>query len=358
MKVPKVTVLMAVYNGEKYLRKAIESILNQSFTDFEFLIVNDGSTDDSGEIFRTYTDARIRILTNDNNIGLAGSLNRGLKAARGEYVARIDADDVALSQRLDAQNSFLDANPDIILVGSGYEIIDETGKVLETVEVLGHPLAIRFWLLFDNPICHSSVMFRRSAALEAKGYAEGVQVGQDFAFWNRLACVGNITQINRPLVKLRLHEESISRSAPINTKSQYVLTVVRNIYRLTARKIPFDVANSLYGQSTRRFFDKSTIRQAYEEIGNCLAILMESESKNRKTRFLLLSQCLKKLECIANLTPTSHWRAFRTGLWLALLHSPTAIFTRKFLRFTWRMAVPEGLRKHFLPYYPAWVRKG
>ncbi|HKQ33129.1 MAG TPA: glycosyltransferase family A protein, partial [Thermodesulfobacteriota bacterium] len=117
---PKVTVLMTVYNGEKFLNEAIDGILNQTFRDFEFLIINDGSTDGSREIIKSYKDPRINLVDNESNIGLTASLNRGLSLAGGEYIARQDADDISLPERLEKQISILERNPDIALLGSWY----------------------------------------------------------------------------------------------------------------------------------------------------------------------------------------------------------------------------------------------
>ena len=117
---PTVTVLLSVYNGERYLRESIESILNQTFTDFEFLIINDGSTDDSRRIISSYDDPRIQLIDNEQNIGLSQSLNKGLKLARGTYIARQDADDISEPERLAKQVSYMDRNPHIALLGSWY----------------------------------------------------------------------------------------------------------------------------------------------------------------------------------------------------------------------------------------------
>ena len=108
---PKVSVLMSVYNGEKYLREAVESILNQTFRDFEFIIIDDGSTDSTNEIIRSYSDCRIRLLENEENIGLTKSLNKGIDQCRGEYIARMDGDDVSLQQRFSKQLEYLINNP-------------------------------------------------------------------------------------------------------------------------------------------------------------------------------------------------------------------------------------------------------
>ncbi|NHJ46179.1 MAG: glycosyltransferase family 2 protein, partial [Asgard group archaeon] len=129
----KVTVLMSVFNGEKYLREAIDSVLHQTFTDFEFLIINDGSTDNSVEIINSYDDERIHLVHNEQNIGLAASLNKGINLARGEYIARMDCDDINHQTRLEKQVKFMDKNPDIGLLSSANRFIQDD-KILNLVD--------------------------------------------------------------------------------------------------------------------------------------------------------------------------------------------------------------------------------
>jgi len=130
--VPHVTVVMSVHNSERYLAEAIDSFLRQTFADFEFLIINDGSTDGSRPILAQYTDTRIRIIDNDRNLGLSAALNRGCAAARGRYIVRMDADDVALPDRLEKQFAFMERAPDIDMCGSWYEMFGDKSRVVKT----------------------------------------------------------------------------------------------------------------------------------------------------------------------------------------------------------------------------------
>ncbi len=152
---------MSVYNGEKYLREAIDSILGQTFKDFEFLIIDDGSTDSSVEIIRSYADPRIRLIQNEENIGLSRSLNKGLKLARGEYIARMDADDISLPRRLAAQVGLLDKQPDIGLVGTSIQLIDCDGERMHVHRVPTTHAQILWALCFTTPLAHPSVVFRK-----------------------------------------------------------------------------------------------------------------------------------------------------------------------------------------------------
>lgn len=216
---PKVTVLMPVYNGEKYLHKAINSILSQTFQDFEFLIVNDGSTDNSLEIIISYQDDRIRVINNVNNLGISQSLNKGLNLAQGEYIARMDCDDISLPNRLCTQVDFLNCNPEIIVVGSYMELIDSEGY--KTEQQYLYPLTnenIIYSMLYSNPLGHPSVMFRRKEVIKIGGYRLKKEWNnlstEDYDLWLRLA-IHNYALANIPecLIYYRDHPDSLTRLA-------------------------------------------------------------------------------------------------------------------------------------------------
>src|SRR5437868_2907435 len=137
---------MTVYNSEEYLREAIESILGQTFTDFEFIIIDDGSTDRSADIVNSYSDTRIRFLSNSSNLGLVASLNEGIERARGEYIARMDCDDVSLPERLAKQVTFMDSRPELAASGTWAKEIDEEGNVIgNRCITVGEQLVYGFW---------------------------------------------------------------------------------------------------------------------------------------------------------------------------------------------------------------------
>ncbi len=214
---PKVSVLMAVYNGERYLREAIESILAQTFTDFEFLIVNDGSTDSSRDIVLSYHDSRIRLIDNPENMGLTKSLNRGLSLARGEYVARQDADDRSHALRLEKQIAFMNVHQDVVLIGTQARIIDENGRTLKSRNSYRAQtyLGILFQFLFENPFIHSSVMFQKKVILEHfRGYDESLYYNQDFHLWSSLLPSFFALNVPEPLIDLRRNPFSITQLTP------------------------------------------------------------------------------------------------------------------------------------------------
>ena len=209
LKSPKVTVLMPVYNGESYLREAIESILNQSFRDFEFLIIDDGSTDRSFEIAKSYADSRIRLEKNGTNQGLIYTLNRGLSEARGTYIARMDADDISLPGRLAAQVAFMDAHPDIAVCGTWIKILGETARPYPYPT---QPEDIRAFLLFSTALMHPSVMLRASVFKDGRFKYESRDAhGEDYGLWVSLVSAGyKLANIPRVLLLYRKHLNNVS----------------------------------------------------------------------------------------------------------------------------------------------------
>ena len=209
---PKLSVILPVYNGQQYLTEAIESVLSQSFTDFELIIINDGSTDGSGEIIKALSDARIRYFEQSNK-GLAATLNRGISLAKGEYVARQDQDDVCLPSRFEKQAAFLDANLDVGMVGTAAEIWAGNER---TDRFLKHPVddaSLTFGLLFDNHFVHSSVTIRRAVFARVGGYAEGLrQPPEDYELWSRVMREYKLANLPDVLMVYREVEGSMSRT--------------------------------------------------------------------------------------------------------------------------------------------------
>lgn len=204
------TVLIAVYNGERYVGETIESILSQSYGDYELLIIDDGSNDSTPKILQQYAtrDPRIRLLQQDNH-GVGYTLNRGLAEARGALVAQIGADDVALPGRLKKQVDFLDQNPEYVLLGGYLRIIDRDGRPLGMRQ---YPLSdeqLRKRIVLYNPFGAPSVMFRRDDALAAGGFTSRFWTCEDYDFVFRIAKRGKVANLPEPLTAYRLHDESV-----------------------------------------------------------------------------------------------------------------------------------------------------
>lgn len=209
---PRVSVLMAVHNGQRYVREALESIYRQTYQDFEVIIVDDGSTDGTGEILMDMKDSRTFIHRNAENLGLTKSLNIGLQHCRGDYVARMDADDISHRERLAKQVRLLDENSDCLVVGCWCRWLDAQGQVAGTWEPKTQTDEIAARLLVGNCIAHGSAVIRRAALVEAGGYDERYRCAQDYELWLRLSESGEVRNIAAHLYDLRDWKEAISTS--------------------------------------------------------------------------------------------------------------------------------------------------
>lgn len=218
---PKVSVLMPMYNNERFLPFAVESILNQTFTDFELLIIDDGSTDTSVSLARSYADARIRLVENRENLGLTKRLNQGLKLAGGEYIARMDGDDVSRPERLFEQAAYLDQHPEVGLLGSAVQPINEAGQPCGAVYSL--PLTdveVRWQMLLSPAFAHPAVMLRRSVLQENQlVYDETYLSAQDYDMWRRMLMVTRGANLAAPLLYYRRHAEQVSAHHQFAQKS-------------------------------------------------------------------------------------------------------------------------------------------
>ncbi|OBQ26573.1 MAG: glycosyl transferase [Aphanizomenon flos-aquae MDT14a] len=212
---PKITVVMPVYNGEKYLDTAIKSILNQKFTNFEFVIVDDASTDNSVEIINSYQDQRIKLIKNNVNLGIPTTRNKCLQESSGEYVAVLDCDDYAYPSRLAEQLEFMENNPDFGMVGSWVELIDENDDLTGEVWNEDEPSQkIPCRLLFHNYFAHSAVLLRRSALdtvkINGEIYRKDYPNAQDYDLWVRISKKFKVWNIPKVLIKYRVHSHCIS----------------------------------------------------------------------------------------------------------------------------------------------------
>jgi glycosyltransferase involved in cell wall biosynthesis len=205
---------MPVYNAERYVAEAVESILGQTFTDFEFLITDDGSTDRSLSILRRYArqDPRIRLVSRPNT-GYAIALNEMLAAARGELVARMDADDIALPRRFELQVGLLQGRDDVDCVGGWHQNIDYAGRFLiESHMPTEHEEMQRLLIKGKCPFSHPSVMMRRSAVTRLGGYREDFMPAEDLDLWLRISEQGRLANVPEVVLKYRVHYQSISQT--------------------------------------------------------------------------------------------------------------------------------------------------
>lgn len=206
-----ISIILPVYNSEKYLSESIQSMLDQTYTDFEFIIINDGSVDTSEEIILSFNDQRIRYYKNEVNKGLIFTLNKGIELSKREYIARMDADDIAYPSRLELQLQFLSNNLDYGVCGSLVRIINENGK---QAEILNLPICdeeIKAYLYFSPALNHPSVMIR-AWLLKNNLYSKDFKTAEDYELWIRLSSKTKFYNIPQVLIKYRIHSGNISKT--------------------------------------------------------------------------------------------------------------------------------------------------
>lgn len=234
-----VTVLMTVYNGGEYLKQAVQSVLDQSHCDFEFLIINDCSTDNTLEILESFQDERIKIHNNEINIGQTKSLNFGLKAASGKYIARMDADDIAFPNWLEYQVKFIEENPECVVVSTKAAVIDSANRIVKILNSAVSFEDVILKSLIAAPINHVGSLFQKDIVLNHGGYDESFKIAQDYELWVRLLgrqC--RIVSTDEILIAIRVHEQSISIiEKEITSRPEMSRIMVGNINCLTSASI-------------------------------------------------------------------------------------------------------------------------
>ncbi len=234
--IPKISVIMPVYNSEMFVAKAIESILSQDYNNFEFIIINDGSTDNSYKIITSYNDSRI-VVINQNNSGVAVSLNRGIAIAKADIIARQDADDISYHDRLSKQLEYLEKNPDIYLLGTNALLVDRNGKKIKALDFNGTDGELKRTILDFNPFIHGSVMLRKEALRNVGMYREQFALCQSYDLWLRICEKYNIGVLNECLYEYRVWSDAISyKNVALNNTMKRIIIE----YAKQRKKFGFD----------------------------------------------------------------------------------------------------------------------
>ncbi len=231
---PKVSIIMSVYNGELYLRQAIESVLSQTFADFEFIIVDDGSTDGSNTILMSYKDDRIRLFHNANQ-GQLKSLNEAIGHSVGEYIAILDADDISHPERFEKQVDILDLDQSLAMCGSFADFIDKDGKHIGQYQVPISSKEIRREVFFHCPFIHSSMMIRREILDQVGYYNESFSPAHDYELWTRIIYKFATYNIPEYLISYRIHSGQTTTKSRMRMRGKSLLIRMLSIYRSMIR---------------------------------------------------------------------------------------------------------------------------
>ena len=272
MKNPKISVLMPVYNAEKFLKEAIDSILNQTFKDFEFLIINDASTDKSKEIILSYKDVRIRYFENKKNLGQAETMNKGLKIARAELIARMDADDISFSNRFELQYKEMKNDKKIVVLASNFDVMDESGKFLYAEKYANSPEEIYYILQFKDCLGHPTVIFRKHIILDIFNGYDIDHEAEDYELWLRVCQQYKISKINTSLLKYRISKNSRMGATGKLLNDDAILIAKKNLESITSEKINLDIIE-IFGRNFSSLRSTSSIKFSKEKINKAIIIL-------------------------------------------------------------------------------------
>lgn len=296
---PKVSVLVASYNNGRFLPACLDSLLQQSFADFEALVVDDCSTDNSLEIARMYSqrDARIRVIRTETNRGVTHTKQVGLQAASGEYVAILDSDDLAQPARLQQQVAWLEAHPDTVLVAGDYGVIDAAGKTTRRRKRVPHDaLSIRWWLTFGNCLIHSTVMYRRQPALDSGGYDPYFFHGEDLDLYTKLLCRGTFAALPEIVSLWRSHRGSVTKYvAPEERERYYVELVQRSIRWQTSQPVALDVAAAVFYNTKQPARSETAFQSGIETLIGAFDYFYRDAAKNRSAQKILARCFIKHL---------------------------------------------------------------
>jgi glycosyltransferase involved in cell wall biosynthesis len=256
---PLISVVMPVYNGEKHLDEAICSILNQTYSNFEFIIINDGSTDNSESIILSFKDSRIKYIKNEFNLKLIETLNLGIEQSKGKYIARMDADDISHPQRFEKQVSFFESNSEYGLLGTSVNLM-KNGKEEPLVYHLDHD-SLKFALAFYCPFIHPSVMFRKECLDQLEiVYDKRFLHSEDYELWTRLVKITKIANLSECLLNYRIHDEQISTMhATFQTE---ISKTIRVRYLCQQTTLSVDACSFVFKFSN----EPKTLAQKYREI--------------------------------------------------------------------------------------------
>lgn len=274
---------MPVFNNENYIKATIDSVLSQTFIDFEFLIINDGSQDKSVEIIESYSDPRIRLVHNDKNMNLVPTLNRGIELAKGEYIARIDADDIARPTRLEKQVALMDANPSVGLCGTWIELFDGASGIQEYAT---EHEEIKVNLLFTNSLAHPTVMIRKSMFVE-NNLQYKVFLSEDWDLWYRASFVLEIRNIPEVLLDYRISAGSYTQVFSAKTAPVHIEMIKERLARLGIEINDADA--SIFRSGSWKIPFKTD--QELKVFGRCLNQIITSNAKLK----IYNSQYLNKL---------------------------------------------------------------
>jgi hypothetical protein len=340
---PRVSVVMPVYNAERFVRMAIESLLQQTYADFELIVIDDGSTDRSREVIASFRDPRIRSF-NASHRGVQHVRNWALQLARGEYLACLDADDLASADRLRIQAEFLDQHAEITVVGSAFEVIDEDGGLRGVERPPTDSTTLRWRLLFGNHLGHSTVMYRLEDVRTVGGYGD-FAFAEDYDLWRRIAAAGCLINLQEPLVRYRVHSRSATQATSAAAKAERVAEIVRLAFsELNGQLMSAAAARTLSRHGGEPAPSREVFAEALENVAVALQRLAAQTAFSARRR-LLAGLAIEDLLRIGAANSPFQSAAYRTALGIAVRYGLLQHIPSLALRWAWTSLTSPALRR-------------
>lgn len=249
---PKISVIIPVYNDERYIQQTIQSVLDQTFADFELVLVNDASTDRSLEIINQFRDPRIHVYTNEKNLGIVGSLNKAISLSKAEIIARLDHDDLCYPTRLEKQYLFLESHPEVGLVGAGIQEIDSEGNLVGTPRIhLSEPYLLKYWLHFEVLLSSPATTFRRSIIEKVGGFNPAAELAEDYDLYTRFVKCCDLSNLAEPLVYKREHGKNASVKYHDDQVARHIRTCASEVADLMGKTYPYDYFKKLIDRNEK-----------------------------------------------------------------------------------------------------------
>lgn len=299
---PLVSIVMTVYNDIKYIEESINSILNQTYKNFEFIIIDDASTDGTQSLLKQYsiTDNRLKVIYNKNNIGFIRSLNKGFKHAKGKYIARQDADDISLPKRLETQVRYLENNQNIGLCGTWIKIIDHNGRFHNKIKKHpSSPYSIQWNLSFFCCIAHSSVMIRTTIIDKNGAYNPKFQFVEDYELWVRLSKTTLLANIPKFLVLYREHGLNISTTKTKEQEQGTISISKQSISEILGIEVPESLIIKLNRMTKDVMLEKTDMKSIFDLIMDLYQIFIMNNSPNQYIKKEIAEEAANKLILLA-----------------------------------------------------------
>ncbi|MEG2293307.1 MAG: glycosyltransferase family A protein [Carnobacterium sp.] len=285
MTLPLVTIFIPLYNGENYIKETLESAISQSYSNLDILVINDGSTDSGLNIVKSFSDPRIRIIENKKNSGIAYTRNRGLQEAKGLYIAFLDADDIALPNRIETQVSYMERNIDVVATSTYYTTFGSLVK--KQIKPPTDFADIKLDLMFTNPIGNSTAMVRKKSITEFGIIYKPYIYGEDYDFWFQLTKIGKIVTLPEKLVRYRVGHESITKTTE-SSRHQERRTTLATIHEEVLNHYDFDLSpaeltlyNTFFDDNSNTTFNLKFIH----DVKNLFSSLEQQNTKFNSEKF-------------------------------------------------------------------------